>query len=372
MISSEFHSAEALNMNGALSVIPTCMVGTTHSVTPSQHCTSAIRFASAQHDGYKSPTEDRVVAINEIIPGVSLFAVLDGHGGTAVVDFVAEALPKVILEKLQELIPSTISDDDYASSLEQLLVHSFLEVDEFFLSHQLPSSGGSTATVALVTATHVVVANVGDSPCIAFSKHDGEAILYQTQDHDLKNHSELSRVLRTGGNVGFEYDGTPRVNGSLAVTRAFGHRHLKQFIPLEQRVITGLPQTYSWRRTADMCVILCSDSFTEVLLMNPKPVIRNNLDNTDILRQVYDSLVVNNFDLAVTVESLVEEQTEKFFFPHQGFAGDNTSIVLVDLSLSPTSPSDSDFVIAAQKCVSEPVEGSSDPCVAPNSIFKGV
>ena len=78
-------------------------------------------------------------------------------------------------------------------------------------------------TVSVVTATHIIVANVGDSPCITFSRLNTHTILHQTDNHIPENPNERARIERNGGHVTCEHDGSYRVDNFLSISRAFGH-----------------------------------------------------------------------------------------------------------------------------------------------------
>lgn len=73
---------------------------------------------------------------------------------------------------------------------------------------------GSTGVVVLVTPSHIICANAGDSRAILSKKNK---VLPLSFDHKPTNDGELSRIERDGG---FVRDG--RVDGDLAVSRSFG------------------------------------------------------------------------------------------------------------------------------------------------------
>lgn len=73
---------------------------------------------------------------------------------------------------------------------------------------------GCTANVLLLTPTHYVVANAGDSRAVLC--RDGKAIAL-SEDHKPESSSEESRIQKAGGKV---MNG--RVNGGLNLTRSLG------------------------------------------------------------------------------------------------------------------------------------------------------
>lgn len=73
---------------------------------------------------------------------------------------------------------------------------------------------GSTGVVVLVTPTHIICANAGDSRAILSKKNN---LLPLSFDHKPGNDVELTRVEKDGGFVR-----AGRVDGDLAVSRSFG------------------------------------------------------------------------------------------------------------------------------------------------------
>ena len=76
-------------------------------------------------------------------------------------------------------------------------------------------TAGCTANVALITRTHIYVANAGDSRCVA-GKVDGSYQDY-SQDHKPSTPEEQKRIVSAGHTV--END---RVDGKIAISRAIG------------------------------------------------------------------------------------------------------------------------------------------------------
>jgi hypothetical protein len=136
------------------------------------------------------------------------------------------------------------------------------------------------------------------------------------------------------------------LDGRLSITRAFGHSRYKAKIPESERVLSAKPQVYIWEKKIDMMMMLCSDSFTEAICTKPKLVIKNILENQDTMKMLSNCLEKNAFDLVLTVNSLCEDQVEKFHFPY-GYAGDNTSIILIDFSAPASVEEKSKFIAAA-------------------------
>eukprot|EP00252_Welwitschia_mirabilis_P003310 TRINITY_DN133_c0_g1_i2.p1 TRINITY_DN133_c0_g1~~TRINITY_DN133_c0_g1_i2.p1 ORF type:complete len:228 (+),score=50.78 TRINITY_DN133_c0_g1_i2:238-921(+) len=118
----------------------------------------------------------------------------------------------------------------------------------------VPENVGSTAVVAVVSSTQIVVANCGDSRAVL--SRDGKAIPLSS-DHKPNREDELNRIEAAGGRV--IYWNGYRVGGFLAMSRALGDRFLKRYVISEPEV------TCTERIQEDECLILASDGLWDVL-----------------------------------------------------------------------------------------------------------
>jgi serine/threonine protein phosphatase PrpC len=85
---------------------------------------------------------------------------------------------------------------------------------------RLQDFSGCTAVCTIITPTHIICANVGDSRCVIGS--EGKTIA-MTEDHKPSNPQEKERIESAGGFVLMD-----RVNGELAMSRALGDFRYKQ------------------------------------------------------------------------------------------------------------------------------------------------
>lgn len=185
--------------------------------------------------GYRRTMEDAHAVLHDtsVHPrfAVLVFAVFDGHGGRRTADWVAELLPRLIMRRLvtrfreeaalfaQRLPPAT--DEALLSHLRlvaarinylQFLRDCFAKAEQVLLHHQFDL--GSTAVVALVVDSKLVVGNVGDLRCILSVDGCAKPLLF---DHKPSHIGEYLRVVNAGGFVAMD-----RVDGVLALSRAFG------------------------------------------------------------------------------------------------------------------------------------------------------
>ena len=158
--------------------------------------------------GLRSYMEDRKLII-EYNDGVILYAVMDGHGGTDVVDYVTKLLPEIFQRILTENKDIRIS-----------IFNEFLRLDKDIFDKKLRS--GTTLTAVLRIQNILYFINVGDSRSVLVK--NGK-VIFETVDHKPGDKFEKLRIEKAGGFVG--NTDTDRVDNLLAVSRAFGDNYLK-------------------------------------------------------------------------------------------------------------------------------------------------
>ncbi|KAE9127666.1 hypothetical protein PF010_g4790 [Phytophthora fragariae] len=205
--------------------------------------------------------------------GFDLYAVVDGHLGSAAATFVVENLPRVLyrhfaaIPKTKENPLQTDAGQAVGVSAERELAEkfalrqTFLELHEGFLQSldELASDGtftngttafgeyfsGCTLTVVLhFRREHrLISANVGDSRALVWlpgasarDKEDRKSaeVVPLSMDHWPNDPGERSRIESSGGFVSFS--GLWRVVGQLAVSRSLGDRHLRKYVTAEPSV----------------------------------------------------------------------------------------------------------------------------------------
>jgi len=177
---------------------------------------TAFRVGFAEMNGWRPSMEDAHVIYAQDTWG--FFGVFDGHGGDQCSGFIARRIN-------EELVKSGMPESDDA------VTELAFRLDKEFLDSNQPS--GSTGTFVIVQAPstpggdyHLRVGNIGDSR-VLLGRADGSIFPGPgtdrglTTDHKPDLPSERARIERTGGNVQ-EVMGVARVNGDLAVSRAFG------------------------------------------------------------------------------------------------------------------------------------------------------
>lgn len=114
---------------------------------------------------------------------------------------------------------------------------------------------GSTGLCSVIRNGKLLVGNVGDCRCLLLSS--GKAI-QMSVDQKPTNTDEMKRIISLGGNITNNL-GVARVNGVLAVSRAFGNRRLRKVIrpdiEMMQRDLTR----------EDHFLVIASDGLWDVL-----------------------------------------------------------------------------------------------------------
>ncbi|CAL4953698.1 unnamed protein product [Urochloa decumbens] len=227
------------------------------------------RYGVTSVCGRRREMEDAVSIRPDFLPGATkhhFFGVFDGHGCSHVATLCQDRMHEVVAEEHSN------AGSGEETAWKGVMERSFARVDEQAASwassrsgdepacrceQQMPSRCdhvGSTAVVAVVSPTHVVVANAGDSRAV-LSRAGAPVSL--SVDHKPDRPDELARIEAAGGRVIY-WDGA-RVLGVLAMSRAIGDGYLKPFVSSEPEV------TVTERTDDDECLILASDGLWDVV-----------------------------------------------------------------------------------------------------------
>eukprot|EP00941_MAST-03F_sp_MAST-3F-sp1_P000577 g577.t1 len=186
----------------------------------SNSCVRAAYVADTMNAACRTTMEDECIVEDCFVEkSDAFFAVLDGHGGRGIVEFVEKNLAENFKRELAFDPKRTMNDR---------LTSAYLVTDVMSRKAGLMSSG-CTAVTAFVTKnqntgkSHLFCANVGDARVVV-AKKDGTAVR-MTYDHKASDASEKKRIIEAGGFVMRN-----RVLAMLAVSRSFGDHGLKQFV----------------------------------------------------------------------------------------------------------------------------------------------
>mmetsp|Transcript_37861 Transcript_37861/g.99373 ORF Transcript_37861/g.99373 Transcript_37861/m.99373 type:complete len:344 (+) Transcript_37861:84-1115(+) len=212
------------------------------------------------HDGEGAFTEGAAAA--DRVGLTHFFAVFDGHGGKRAAEW---AHANLVGNLLKELMGSSLGKGDAHRCLETSATAAFVKTDAEFLRQaklrEMPD--GSTAITCMLQqlpgssgGRRLLVANLGDSRAVLVQRNGSAAAL--SDDHKPNRPDERARVQAAGGRVIFA--GCWRVQGDLAVSRAFGDRHLKGF------GVSAQPELKSYTvGPQDAWLVLASDGLWDVV-----------------------------------------------------------------------------------------------------------
>jgi protein phosphatase 1L len=147
---------------------------------------------------------------------LGLFAIFDGHLGDTVPAY---------LQK--HLFSNILKEENFWTDPNSSIIEAYEATDQAILSHSPDlGRGGSTAVTAiLINNQKLWIANVGDSRAVLSRK--GVAI-QMSIDHEPNTERRI--IENKGGFVSNLPGDVARVNGQLAVARAFGDRNLKSHL----------------------------------------------------------------------------------------------------------------------------------------------
>ncbi|KAM0905441.1 hypothetical protein ACQ4PT_017365 [Festuca glaucescens] len=152
---------------------------------------------------------------------LGLFAIYDGHLGDTVSSFLkANLFNNILKEPLLWTNPQEAIKNAYGSTNKYILEN----------SKQLGPGGSTAVTAIVVDGRDMWVANIGDSRAVVCER--GTAIQVSV-DHEPHTADERKRIEKQGGFVSTFPGDVPRVNGQLAVARAFGDESLKAHLSSE-------------------------------------------------------------------------------------------------------------------------------------------
>ncbi|CAL5213762.1 unnamed protein product [Lathyrus oleraceus] len=168
--------------------------------------------------------EDYVFAQHRKLNGydLGLYAIFDGHAGRDVAKYLQN-----------HLFENILNEPDLWENPVHAVKKACKATDDEILENIADWRGGSTAVAAiLINGVKLIVINVGDSRAISCKNGIAKQL---TVDHEPEKERDL--VERRGGFVSKRPGNVARVDGELAMTRAFGDGKLKEHITAEPDVM---------------------------------------------------------------------------------------------------------------------------------------
>lgn len=190
-------------------------------------------------------------------PESHMFAVFDGHAGGRASKYLSTSFAGILVQ-----------DPVFDTNISFALKRCYLVANEQFLkqAERLKLHDGSCGLTCILREGKLIAANVGDCRAVIVHRNNPLQI---TSDHKPYDQEERKRIAALGGTVVYSM-GTARVNGVLAVSRAFGNRSIKHVIRADADIFV---RDFA---VGDEFLVIASDGLWDVL---------TNKDVCDICRQ---------------------------------------------------------------------------------------
>lgn len=221
---------------------------------PTGRCYSVEGIGWAEDIGLRQEMEDGFVFVDRFMGKRSGFmAIYDGHGGRQCVEYMMEYLHDNLAYEIRQ-----------GAGIPSAFVKAFANTDASLLSSGINQSG-CTACCCLIlpdgpgNARNIYAAHLGDARAI-LCRGKQAVRLTSPSDHKATDLEEAERVIKNGGHITNE-----RVNGMLAIARAFGDHQLKRPIQ-EKDLVSNDPHIKSIALTEqDSFVIVACDGVWDVM-----------------------------------------------------------------------------------------------------------
>jgi len=324
---------------------PKCDIGT-FILEEAPEANSAEYGSSLDHEwgscvmqGHRNHMEDRVITQSYFNNLFSLYIVFDGHGGDTVVKYAKKEFADFLLQRNMEMFtkfkdnmslydPAHIKDvlEESFPIYDRQLMHKE-DIHRALLDPKVRSTSGCTCTGVIVTHKHIITFNTGDSRTLLLDDgvmSDAEPnVKFATKDHKPDDPEETKRINASGGFVSLPPQTyIPRVNGQLALSRAFGDFQLKMSNKVEQdqqAVITDPDVSIFPRDESISHIVVASDG------------VYDGLDNEEVM------------EFAISAESTPDDRCRDMMLKSlKNRSGDNMACIVIELDDVP-DPDEEDF-----------------------------
>ena len=169
--------------------------------------TSSSRYdiGIAMTTGKRMYMEDTVMVKGNLFEGIDYIAVFDGHNG--------KEAAVMCLQQLHTMIKKEELEQD----AEKTLIAIFNEIHSQIITQ---TDSGTTASIALLTESSIILATCGDSPVYV---KKGKEVTKISIDDNTTNEQENERIIQNGGTI-VDIHGVKRVNSCIVVTRSIGDK----------------------------------------------------------------------------------------------------------------------------------------------------
>ncbi|KAF8653374.1 hypothetical protein HU200_062301 [Digitaria exilis] len=328
------------------------------------------KYASASMQGFGAEMEDAYAVLPDLDQTTSFFGLYDGHGGAEVALLCAklfhvelqvhpnyhENLDIAIRRMFSRMDELLLQSEEWRTLVKptgdsrSCIQHIFCPiVNPWYCTEETPyippENTGSSVSVAVTRGNQIIIANVGDSHCVA-SSH-GQAIQLSI-DHHPSDPDERQRIERAGGKIDTDnrvVREAGRVNaftmilGMLATSRAIGDFVFKQNnnLPPEEQMVICDPDILSMEITNDI----------EFLVIASRGIWAS-LSRQAVVDFVHDELQFGETDLRLICERLVAHAQPTVF---------DTTVILIQFKHAAA-----DEAVENQERVRAPLSSERQAC----------
>ena len=258
-----------------------------------------------------------------IIRSVSVFGVLDGHGGDDCARFASEELTPQIVSVLRS---------SSAAEAPRCVFDAFLSTDAAYLRHR-STNAGCTATVLMFhhSIGLACLAHCGDTRAVLCRQSTGGlAALDLSRDMKATCPLEVARIAAAGGFIS-----NGRVLGSLAVARALGNAPLKETPQEKNKILIASPEVTTFRFEADdRLLIIATDGLWDVMSSQAAAELAVSL-----LSKRGISLPISNIDNSIEAELRSTAEAMAQHAVNVLRSADNVTVMLIAIARDTSLPS---------------------------------
>ena len=273
-----------------------------------------VRVVSGTVQGWRADNED-AHAVYLGLPNTNLdwISVYDGHGGPLTAHLVSLKLHHAFDCNML----NSMADANSTQKTKKTLIKTFLKVDSELTrssNKKLVVTCGCTANAVILDhlESKIYCANIGDTRAVLCRA--GKAINL-SNDHKPNLWVEKERITKAGGTVSQDN----RVNGLLAVPRAFGDLYFKQatHLPLSKQAVTSLPDVTATNMNSEDQFIICACDG-----------VWDSYSSQEVVDIILHELKYNNNNLKKAVTVLLDKCVA-LDVPETGLGTDNVSAILM-------------------------------------------
>ena len=198
---------------------------------------SSPKVAECETRGVRPSMEDAIMVHKDILPGLDIYAVFDGHGGFNTAVYGTKVLKNLIKASQGFQFTTTSITQLIQKMTEEIMKRKFTD--------------GSTMACGFVCQGRLISAHIGDARLLLVTR-SGE-VRFATRDHKTTERTEFERVHSVYGSILRE-----RVDNILAVPRSLGDRRVKGMSSEPEVCEIGIEDKDRW-------LIICCDGVYDVL-----------------------------------------------------------------------------------------------------------